>query len=675
MSKLKLTDLISKFIYFCSLIILCFLFLISIFSTCTVGPDINGESTVFYHQDYPLLHFIFISLFLFFIYRVKCKKIVKTIYPKILKTVIILWGIVASVWVLLYLNEPVHDSKHVLDAAAQMREYNFTSFTEGNYLNLWAGNRNFTLLLYLLSFLIGINNLTLLRVFNVLALLIIFWLLYKITKLFWQINESTCTLQMISCVIFIPALLYTIFIYGDIYGLAFAVGAIYLEFQYLSTHKLKWALLSSVMISLAALLKMNEIIILIAMSAMMLYDIILTTQWKKGILCLLMFIAMPICFNAGSNTLLEKTTRMEMTDGVPMEAWIAMGLQDSENAAGHYNGYNLSVYNRNNFDSEKAKVEVRENIKESLTNFKNNPQAAFSFFLRKITAQWCNPDFESLRYVQTGQNNLSSIVNGVLSGKAVSLVQQFLNLLQTWILLGAICYILLRKDKTEYEWIFMLIFVGGFSFHLFWEAGSRYAFPYYIMLLPYSCMGMNSLGAHAVSFIQTKEWQKPKNKYVATAFGVCLILISLLPTSPLFRAIGLVNEKDGLVTDANLKNGFYQIKASCEDELYLTEKQGNILIIRDDTSHQLCSLYCNPTTYIIRFQPSQNVLDLALDGSVYSSDNNYPFEWKIQKINTNQFYILVNEETALAYSLEDWSVKLVPFEAGNQEQIWEIVPR
>ena len=205
---------------------------------------------------------------------------------------------------MLYLNEPVHDSKHVLDTAAQMREYNFTSFTEGNYLNLWAGNRNFTLLLYLLSFLIGINNLTLLRVFNVLALLIIFWLLYKITKLFWQNNESTCTLQMISCVIFIPALLYTTFIYGDIYGLAFAVGAIYLEFQYLSTHKLKWALLSSVMISLAALLKMNELIILIAMSAMILYDIILTTQWKKGILCLLMFIAMPICFNAGSNTLL-----------------------------------------------------------------------------------------------------------------------------------------------------------------------------------------------------------------------------------------------------------------------------------------------------------------------------------------------------------------------------------
>ena len=34
------------------------------------------------------------------------------------------------------------------------------------------------------------------------------------------------------------------------------------------------------------------------------------------------------------------------------------------------------------------------------------------------------------------------------------------------------------------------IFIGGFSFHLFWEAKSQYTITYFVLLIPYCAKGL-----------------------------------------------------------------------------------------------------------------------------------------------------------------------------------------
>lgn len=114
-----------------------------------------------------------------------------------------------------------------------------------------------------------------LRVLNVLAVLSAFGLLYRITAYIWKSGVKIATMQMVSCTVFIPVFLYTTFIYGDVYGLALALAAVYAQMQYVSERKYRWMFLSVAMIAIATVVKMNNLIVLIAMVSMVLYDMLL----------------------------------------------------------------------------------------------------------------------------------------------------------------------------------------------------------------------------------------------------------------------------------------------------------------------------------------------------------------------------------------------------------------
>lgn len=49
------------------------------------------------------------------------------------------------------------------------------------------------------------------------------------------------------------------------------------------------------------------------------------------------------------------------------------------------------------------------------------------------------------------------------------------------------------------------------------------------------------------------------------------------------------------------------------------------------------------------------------------------FEWRLEPAGeSGAYYILRDGQAALAYNLEDWSVKLKEFEAGDEMQIWKL---
>lgn len=154
-----------------------------------------------------------------------------------------------------------------------MRQYNFSSFVGEGYLNIWAGNQSLALFFYLLSFPLGIDNFTMLRLLNAVAALGSIYILYKTALLIWKWEGRTLLFIIGGCGIFVPYFLYTTFIYGDIYGTSLAIIAVYAELKYLCTgEKHRWILLSAVLIGISVLLKMNCLIILIAMIGALVYN-------------------------------------------------------------------------------------------------------------------------------------------------------------------------------------------------------------------------------------------------------------------------------------------------------------------------------------------------------------------------------------------------------------------
>lgn len=63
----------------------------------------------------------------------------------------------------------------------------------------------------------------------------------------------------------------------------------------------------------------------------------------------------------------------------------------------------------------------------------------------------------------------------------------------TLTLVGALAIFLLEKDFDVDKLIFATIFIGGFIFHIFWEAKGQYALPYFILLFPYAIRGYEVL--------------------------------------------------------------------------------------------------------------------------------------------------------------------------------------
>lgn len=673
---MKLENIIKGLIYICSGIILMYLLLVSLFSTCMIGTDATGSAHTFYVRDYPIIHLMFVFILMRIVYWLKRKIRFTGSYDKAVLMVIGCWGIVAALWILCSMEEPMHDSANVLLAARQMRQYNFSSFIRNGYLSVWAGNRGLALFFYLISFIIGVDNYIVLQLLNVVAGMVIFFLLYKMIGEEWGKGKRMAFYAVVLCACFLPLLLYTTFIYGDIYGLCLAVMALYAQLKYFSGRKYFWMVLSVFFIALAVLLKMNYVIILIAMAIVMLYDILLNKDWKKSLIYLMICIAGTMGGRIGSNMLLENITRMEMGEGVPSEAWIAMGLQEGGGTAGSYNGYNLKVYEENGYNNQCTKEAARENIRESLQKFKENPEYMVSFLARKVANQWNNPGCGMLNNGIEMKRGLSRIINSVKAGGAKTLFRNLLNIYQVWILLGAVSYIVLKKGKTDYEWIFFLIFLGGFAFHLFWEAGSRYAFPYYLLLIPYSCMGLSSLEEKAENILRDGQNIETFSKKYRHGI-VCLLLtaaVSFLPIDLLGKVVYISKEKE-TEKSVDIEDGYYSISPAGDDKLCLSETDGGIMLMSVENMQQIVSICRIWEHQVIRFMPSQNSLELGGGENVCPVNVENAFEWHFVRVENeeNKYYILVDDKTALAYNLDDWTVKLREFSERDNMQIWTII--
>lgn len=482
------------------LTIIVFLFVCSVFGNATV----NKKEHTDYFNDNFIIHIVSILTISIIAAYVRFKKI--KVNKKIIIASVLLWIIVCVSWILMTQFQPRADQKYTMDAAMQMRENNFSCLKKGGYLYIHPHQYGLTLYFYFISFIFNEKTFLAVQFINILALLVAFYAIYKTMEQFHgskEISKQT----VLGLLIFAPIAMYVTFIYGNILGLACSSLAIMFEIMYLKNNKKRNILLMAIFATLAVIFKSNYLITMIAMLILLFSEML----FRKKIKYVIPIIAIILFYLLGTNGVkfsMKLISNVDSNDGTPNITYVAMGMQEGEMAPGWYNEYNKKVYVKNKYNSLVATEKAKQNITERMEMFKNNPKYAAKFFFDKTTSQWNNPTFQSIWVNQNRKAGVKKnrVVKSILKNKrwGQALVW-YMNIIQTAILYGVFMYFILNyKNIKIKELIFSIIFIGGFIFHLIWEAKCQYTITYFILLIPYSVLGYKFIGDELIKLYNLK---------------------------------------------------------------------------------------------------------------------------------------------------------------------------
>lgn len=104
---------------------------------------------------------------------------------------------------------------------------------------------------------------------------------------------------------------------------------------------------------------------------------------------------------------------------------------------------------------------------------------------------WCEPTFESV-WLQQTQNTADEPISAILSGNGWLLrgCLAVCKLAQTAVYLFALLYLIANGKTIRMSGLLLgIAFLGGFLFHLVWEAKGQYAVTYFVLLIPYAVQG------------------------------------------------------------------------------------------------------------------------------------------------------------------------------------------
>lgn len=421
---------------------------------------------------------------------------------------LVFWGLLVftfaagAAYVLVTQLEPGSDPAKVWAVAMQWRQGDFSAFEEGGYLFRYPFQVGIILYFYLLSFPFGAGNYVAVQLVNVVCLVVIYGLLAKLSVFFWP-RKGLRNLVYVSLLLWLPFAFYVTYLYGILPGMALSLGAVWFASRYFAKRRYRDMALSALCMGAATVLKMNCLVWLIAIICFLVYDIIehlflrkdlQPKKWMVSLLFILCLAGSVILCNWCSNRLVERIVGRELPEGIPMISWVVMGLQDAPMAPGTYNGYICDVYAEAGYDTEKAVEATKQEIKKTVGELLENPlDNGIPFFARKTAFQWNDPTFICLVCTRdrAATVEIPAPLQSLIYGRGSVRFTLLMNDMQTLIWMGALLYVLLRwNSRNLYELMGMVVFLGGYFFHMVWESGASYTIPYFVALIPYAVCGM-----------------------------------------------------------------------------------------------------------------------------------------------------------------------------------------
>ncbi|MCM1025465.1 MAG: glycosyltransferase family 39 protein [Roseburia sp.] len=399
---------------------------------------------------------------------------------------------------------PGGDQYYVTWIASDMMEGIYSQFEPYGYMNLYPFQYSFVSYVKLIFTLFGVNNYCALQILNVLYLWLIIYFVVKNTR--FMFGEEQYQIGVV-LMLFFPLSLYVTYIYGSQLSLALSLASAYYLLRFLTKEGKIWLnfLLVVVLNTFSVLIKNNALIFTIAELCLILLFSVKRAEKKivlRNVLLAAAILGVYALSVAAANKSLARYTGSDKV-GAPKTAWVAVGLQTGGAAEGWNNFFCRDVYWGNDCDAEATDTLSRAAIKESIYGFLKDPKYCVKFFYKKICSEWMNPSFDGIGIVEKSvklnpntEIRYSTPVRWFLSnapGKSLdathSVLNEYLRIYELAIFAGAFLYLIIRRLRVT-DCLFMVVFIGGFLFHIFWEAACQYMLPYFVMLIPYGVMGL-----------------------------------------------------------------------------------------------------------------------------------------------------------------------------------------
>lgn len=271
---------------------------------------------------------------------------------------------------------------------------------------------------------------------------------------------------------------------------------------------------SILFLALSVMLRKNSLIPIIAVLLVLLFESLRFGRSVRARLCLL---GMAVCLAVTSVGILplvqkcyEKKAGNTLSSGVTAMSYFAMGMQEASRGCGWYNGFNIDTYDAAGMDSALANEISRQAVLERLAYFRGHPGYAVDFYARKHLSQWADGTYASRQATLATYGGRSGFFQEVYDGSLSSAYIEWGNAWQDVLYLGTLVFCVStvhRKRKNTgtapqgssagslYLYVGLIAVLGGFLFHILWEANSRYIFLYSLLLMPYCAAGIYTVFA------------------------------------------------------------------------------------------------------------------------------------------------------------------------------------
>lgn len=404
----------------------------------------------------------------------------------------------------------------------------------------------------------GIYNFMPFYLFNLVAILSVIYLVYRITLKLTINNYRVALVALVTTSLFVPFYYYVSTIYGDIVGLPIALLIVYL---FLIVNSNNWKKIAPLMIAASVAMIFFKSMLIIVLFALLISALINKSTRKKRIgriaivlCCVIMGTIINNMFASLYANHFNIGKRPDAQRELPKVSWIAMGLQsgqinnrndkvrsetlkkatsvheydDSETPPGMYNDFIFVDYNEQSKNMDKI---AKKYIAKSLDTFMNNPSYAVKFFKYKLAYEWGNPSFAT--YINkdnvtmwTGNYIVESLTPGWIksiytTNESIQIYEKYYQVfIYISSLLGAV-FVLTNKKRHQLidndSLCTIITIIGcGFGTFLLWESSSRYVIPYFIMMIPLASLGLYLLYPNlrklAVKAVNSKNKKSNKSK-------------------------------------------------------------------------------------------------------------------------------------------------------------------
>lgn len=483
-----------------------YLLVLSVYGTCLSQTSDDGTTTNAFFGDFWLFHILMIAALVLLLWLLH--GVLQRIDHRSVRRVVLIASCIYLVVGLLFLGStqlmPSSDGAKVMQVARDILAGNMDAFERSGYMYRYPFQRGMVLLDIVAIRLFGESAYLSLQVLNLLALMVILVCVVWLIDHVWK-EVCVSILTVLLHLLFLPIALYITHNYGIMYGIALSMISICLVYKAWTEYRPLYYVPAAITMALAVELKSNSLIWLIGLAMALMFSAlaVIRVEYRHAIIGIVAIVGLLLAVklaSACSGAMMVHLTGREISRGMPKTCWIYMGLQDDDDKPGAYNGSSTTLFEECDYDYDAANQEATQRIVQLFGYMAHHPVMTVRQFVRKTAFEWNNPTFESLD-IQIGRESAidgyagSMIEQSFQTGGFYHILVQYMNLYQTFILAFAFVAMmgLLHRSASWWEIMLLTIYLGGFAFHMFWEAKPQYTLPYFLLLIPYAAYGMGIL--------------------------------------------------------------------------------------------------------------------------------------------------------------------------------------